>query len=130
MPRFDVPLARYSCPCETVTIVATTGDVSPFFRDRRGGMVDNIRVNLTSVRAAADAADELAAQLSMPTASSVVSGGTGSGAGVNAVASALNEMRTNQGAQLTSRAGTLRIGSSSYEATDQDGAINVSRVEI
>lgn len=44
-------------------------------------MVDNIRVNLTSVRAAADAADELAAQLSMPTASSVVSGGTGSGAG-------------------------------------------------
>ncbi|OBJ97982.1 hypothetical protein A5638_12190 [Mycolicibacterium fortuitum] len=71
MPRFDVPLARYSCPCET-----------------------------------------------------------GSGAGVNAVASALNEMRTNQGAQLTSRAGTLRIGSSSYEATDQDGAINVSRVEI
>lgn len=93
-------------------------------------MVDNFRVNLTSVRAAADAADELAAQLSMPTASSVVSGGTGSGAGVNAVASALNEMRTNQGAQLTSRAGTLRIGSSSYEATDQDGAINVSRVEI
>ncbi|MGV0737486.1 hypothetical protein ABQF35_11335 [Mycobacterium syngnathidarum] len=49
---------------------------------------------------------------------------------MNAVASALNEMRTNQGAQLTSRAGTLRTGSSSYEATDQDGASNVSRVEI
>lgn len=93
-------------------------------------MVDNIRVNLASVRAAADAADELAAQLNSPTASSAVSGGTGSGAGVNAVVEALTEMRTNQGAQLTSRAGTLRTGSSSYEATDQDGATNVSRVEI
>lgn len=93
-------------------------------------MVDNIRVNLTSVRDAADAADELAAQLNTPTACSAVPGETGSGAGVNAVASALTEMRTNQGAQLSARAGTLRTGSSSYEATDQDGASNVSRVEI
>lgn len=93
-------------------------------------MVDNVRVNLASVRSAADAADELAAQLNIPTAGSAVSGGTGSGEGVNAVASALNEMRTNQGAQLTSRAGTLRTGSTDYEATDQDGASNVSRVQI
>ncbi|MGV0770819.1 hypothetical protein [Mycobacterium syngnathidarum] len=93
-------------------------------------MVDNIRVNLSSVRDAADAADEIAAQLNTPTARCAVSGDTGSGAGVNAVSSALNEMRMNQGAQLTSRAGTLRTSSTDYEATDHDGATKVSRVEI
>lgn len=93
-------------------------------------MVDNIRVNLASVRDAADAADELAAQLNTPTASSAVSGGMGSGSGVNAVAAALNNMRTNQSAQLINRAGMLRTSITDYEATDQDGATNVSRVEI
>ncbi|MFV8140045.1 hypothetical protein ACNQR7_20940 [Mycolicibacterium senegalense] len=87
-------------------------------------------MNLTSVRDAANAADEFAAQLKIPTAGSAVSGGTGSAEAVNAVASALNEMRANQGAHLASRASKLRAGSANYAASDQDGAANVSRVDI